>query len=154
MTYEIEEQTREAQVTAVGEAILAVGEIGHWFGPTYGSVYTACEHQGVHPVGMPFARYHLLGEGRFRVEAGTAVERPIEPEGDVHPSALPGGRVAVTVHVGPYDGMEAAYHALARWVAERGEPDGDPWEVYLTDPGAEPEPAGWRTEIVQPYRTS
>jgi hypothetical protein len=24
------------------------------------------------------------------------------------------------------------------------------WEVYLTDPGASPDPASWRTELNQP----
>ncbi len=26
------------------------------------------------------------------------------------------------------------------------------WEVFFSDPATEPDPATWRTEIVQPYR--
>ena len=95
----------------------------------------------------------MLGEGRLEVEAGFPVSSPIEPNGDVQPSELPGGQVAVTVHVGPYDQMEPAYQALASWVTDHGgELAGDAWEVYFSDPSTEPDPATWRTEIVQPYR--
>ena len=49
--------------------------------------------------------------------------------------------------------MAPAYQALASWVSSHGgEPAGDPWEVYFSDPASEPDPATWRTEIVQPYR--
>jgi effector-binding domain-containing protein len=95
----------------------------------------------------------MLGGGRFEVEAGFPATRPIEGNGDVQPSELPGGQVAVTMHVGPYEQMEPGYQALASWVGERGgELAGDAWEVYFSDPSTEPDPATWRTEIVQPYR--
>jgi effector-binding domain-containing protein len=95
----------------------------------------------------------MLGDGRFEVEAGFPVSRPIERSGDVQPSELPGGQVAVTVHVGPYDQMEPAYQALASWVTDHGgELTGDAWEVFFSDPATEPGPATWRTEIVQPCR--
>jgi AraC family transcriptional regulator len=32
------------------------------------------------------------------------------------------------------------------------EPAGAPWEVYVTDPGAEPDPSKWRTDIFFPVR--
>ncbi|OWY63184.1 hypothetical protein B7486_54480 [cyanobacterium TDX16] len=59
----------------------------------------------------------------------------------------------MAVHVGPYDQVEPAYRAAAEWVTEHGGTlDGDAWEVYLSDPDVEPDPATWRTEVVQPYR--
>ena len=75
------------------------------------------------------------------------------PGNSARPSELPGGQVAVTVHAGPCDQMERVYQALASLVSEHGgELAGDAWEVYFSDPSAEPDPATWRTEIVQPYR--
>lgn len=77
----------------------------------------------------------------------------MEPADGVLASTLPGGPVAVVACVGPYEEMEAAYVALAAWIAGRGgAPTGDPWEVYLSDP-AEPDPGAWRTDIVMPFRT-
>ena len=105
------------------------------------------------PAGPPFARYHPLGEGRFEVEAGFPVAGPVEAAGEVVPSELPGGPVAVTVHTGSYDQMEPAYQALASWVADHGgQLAGDAWEVYYSDPAEQPDPAHWRTGVVQPYR--
>nr|WP_260408653.1 MerR family transcriptional regulator [Planomonospora venezuelensis] len=48
---------------------------------------------------------------------------------------LPGGSFARVTHVGPYDQVTLAYHALFAWCAERGLPTRGPVrEVYLTDP--------------------
>lgn len=151
--YEIHAEARQAQLTAVARATLPVAEIGPWLGTTYGAIAGLLAARRAAPAGPPFARFHMLGDGRFDVEAGFPVSRPIEPSGDVQPSELPGGQVAVTVHVGPYDQMEPAYQALASWVTDHGgELAGDAWEVFFSDPAAEPDPATWRTEIVQPYR--
>jgi effector-binding domain-containing protein len=151
--YEIHTETRQAQLTAVARATLPVAELGPWLGSTYGAIASLLAARQIAPAGPPFARFHMLGDGRFEVEAGFPVSRPIEPSGDVQPSELPGGPVAVTVHVGPYDQMEPAYQALASWVTDHGaEFAGDAWEVFFSDPAAAPDPATWRTDIVQPYR--
>ncbi len=151
--YDIHAEAKSAQVTAVARATLTVAEIGPWLGKTYGAIAGLLASRQAGPAGPPFARYHLLGEGRFEVEAGFRATRPIEGNGDVQPSELPAGQVAVTLHTGPYDEMELAYQALVSWVSEHGgELAGDPWEVYFSDPSTEPDPATWRTEIVQPYR--
>lgn len=49
--------------------------------------------------------------------------------------------------------MAPAYEALSAWAAEHNAKlVGDPWEVYFSDPVAVPDPAEWRTEILQPYQ--
>jgi effector-binding domain-containing protein len=151
-TYEIQAGTRQEQPTAVRTATLAVAGIGPWLAETFGAVATVITAHGAYPAGPPFARYHRLAADGFTVEAGFPVSAAIDADGDVRPSQLPGGPVAATVHTGPYDQMAPAYEAIAGWVSShRGEPAGDPWEIYFSDPAAEPDPATWRTEIVQPY---
>lgn len=153
--YEMRTQTRQTQPAAVVRATLRVAEIGPWIGKAYGAVIGVITAQQISPAGPPFARYHRLGDDRFSVEAGFPVTAPIEAAGEVQPGELPGGPAVATVHVGPYDQMEPAYEALSGWVREHGgEPAGDPWEVYLTDTASEPDPAAWRTQIVQPYRAA
>lgn len=153
--YEIHAEARQVQLTAVARATLPVADIGPWLATTYGAIAGSLAAQRTSPAGPPFARFHMLGESRFEVEAGFPVSSPIEPTGDMRPAELPGGQVATTVHVGPYDQMEPAYQALASWVTDHGgELAGDAWEIYRSDPGAEPDPAAWRIEIVQPYRKS
>lgn len=152
-THEVHGDIRRETPTAVASTTLAVADISSWLGKAYHAVAEAVASQGTFPAGPPFARHHMLGEGRFEIEAGFPVGTPIEQQGDVRPSTLPGGPVAVTVHTGPYEEMEPAYGALMSWIeAKGGEPVGDAWEVYHSDPREDSDPATWRTEIVQPYR--
>jgi effector-binding domain-containing protein len=152
-SYVIDAQTWPEQRTLVVTATLSVPEIGPWLGKAYGEIAGVLAGQGSEPAGPPFARYHPLGDGRHEVEAGFCVANAVEPASAVRSSVLPGGPVAVTTHIGSYDVMEPAYAALASWVSDRGgEPTGDPWEIYHSDPEQQPDPSTWRTEIVQPYR--
>jgi effector-binding domain-containing protein len=152
-SYEVIGRTRARQQTAAVDGTLCVSEIGPWLARTYSTIAQLLARQGCTPAGPPFARYHLREDGRFAVEAGFPIDAPIDAEGDMRPSTLPGGSVAETVHVGPYEDMKLGYNSLFSWVQLQGaEPVGDPWEIYLTDPEAEPDPAEWRTVIMQPYR--
>lgn len=153
MDYEIESRTLEVVDTAVEYATRDVADIGEFLGRAYGEVAAYLVRKGAGPVGMPFARYHPLGEGRFDVEAGFPASTPVSGEDEVEPSELPGGPAAVTMHIGPYDQSAAAYTALEKWIREHGgTPDGDAWEIYYDDPMSQPDPNQWRTEIVQPYQ--
>lgn len=152
-TYEVIPGTRTAQPAAVCVATLPVGELPTWLGRAFSNVAGFLAAHGPHPVGPPFARYHQLDGGRFEVAAGFPVPTSIDGAGEVQPLLLPGGPVATTVHVGPYDAMVPGYQAVLAWItAHEGEVVGDAWEVYLSDPTAQPDPATWRTEIVQPFR--
>jgi effector-binding domain-containing protein len=151
--YDIHEAEGSRQPTAAVRATLAVSEIGEWFGPTLGRLAAWLGQRAIPIVGPPYARYHRVGEARFEVEAGFPVGAPVEDDEEVAASSLPGGRHATTVHVGPYEGLGAAYEALEAWVAERGGvPAGDPWEIYESDPNAQPDPATWRTQVLMPFR--
>ena len=89
----------------------------------------------------------------FEVEAGFPVTPAIPGEGELEASMLPGGEAAATTHIGPYDAMRPTYEAITEWLGEHDAvPAGAPWEVYLSDPDDQPDPATWRTDIIQPYR--
>jgi effector-binding domain-containing protein len=153
--YEVEELAAAEQATAVVRATLAVPEIGPWFGASVGRLVALLAARGVAIVGPPFARYHVTDPGaeRFDVEAGFPVAAPLDGDGDVAASTLPAGPLATTVHLGPYEELPAAYRALTAWIDEQGGvPAGDLWEVYESDPQAQPDPATWRTRVFQPFR--
>ena len=152
-TYAIETRRLAEQPTAAMFATLTVDQIGGWIGQAYGRIAASLGRRGAGPTGMPYARYHRTGQSTFEVEAGFPASRVVETDGDVRPSSLPGGPAVATWHIGPYDQMEPAYHALLTWVTDHGGTVvGDPWELYYSDPVSEPDPATWRTEIIQPYR--
>jgi DNA-binding transcriptional MerR regulator/predicted transcriptional regulator YdeE len=63
---------------------------------------------------------------------------------------LPGGEFAVVTHVGPYEQLGLAYHALYAWAQEHGhEPRGLIREIYVNDPANVPA-AALRTELLLP----
>ena len=154
-TYDISSQVRREQPAAVCTETLSISELPAWLGRSLATVVEWLPSQRSHPAGPPFARYHRLDDGRFVVDAGFPVSAPVTGSDSVRGVTLSGGTVATTVHVGPYDQMAPGYRAVETWItAHGGEAVGDPWEVYLSDPGAQPDPATWRTEIVQPYRVA
>ena len=109
--------------------------------------------------GPPFGRYHQFGPDVVDVEIGfpvaTTPDLPrlasVDP-GDVGLSELPGGPVARTVHLGPYDRLAGTYDALHDWIhAQPGYDDGPgAWESYVDDPRAASDMAALRTEVLWP----
>ena len=111
------------------------------------------------PAGPPMARYLACQEdGTLDLEVGFPTAGPIPSDGGFHGATLPGGRYAVLVHAGPYDGLHESTRRLYQWMAETGGGSGDSVtsqtrpggvhiERYLTNPEILPDPADWRTEI-------
>jgi effector-binding domain-containing protein len=107
--------------------------------------------RGAAPAGQPFAIYHAMSAEAVDIELGMPVVDPVAGGGEVVAGELPAGRAAVLTHHGPYDTLPAAHAELAIFVKGRGlQPSGPPREIYVTDPGTEPDPARWRTDVVQP----
>ncbi|MBO3745058.1 GyrI-like domain-containing protein [Streptosporangiaceae bacterium NEAU-GS5] len=65
------------------------------------------------------------------VEVGVELDRPAKVGEGIVRSVLPAGRVAVTVHRGPYEKLGETYEILLCWCAEQGlKVTRTRWEVY------------------------
>ena len=127
-------------------------DISEAMGTMFRAVRETLAAQGIAADGAPFARYHSFGDV-IDLEAGVMVATPITPSGDVKPSQLPAGPAAIAVHAGSYETLGATYEAMQRWLtASPHQPNGGPWELYITDPSAEPDPSRWLTEVIFPLR--
>ncbi len=135
---------------AVIRVDVPVAELPRAIGEAIGEVESRMAEAGVEMAGPPFARY--LGFGPVvAAEIGCPVRRPAPHVGRVFPAQLPGGRIASILHVGPYETINDTYARLEAWLADTGATAGGPmWEVYWSDPVAEPDPATWRTEVLVP----
>jgi effector-binding domain-containing protein len=126
-------------------------ELGPKFGVVLPATFGYVMSQGKQPAGMPVAHYLSVSSELFEVEAGVPVAQPMDESDTVKNRTLPGGRVAVTRHVGPYENLRHTYEAFEKWIAENGhQPRGGAWEVYVTDPSSEPDSSKWVTEIYWP----
>lgn len=141
------------QHTAVLRETVPMAELRGFFDRAYKSVMTAVQQQNVQLAGPPFALYRGTPTDVVDVEAGFPLAAPYPGGGDgsVTAGILPAGRALEAMHVGPYETLPQTYGAvMARMQADGLTPGDAMWEYYLTDPGAEPDPAAWKTLIVWP----
>jgi effector-binding domain-containing protein len=137
-----------ATSTAVIRGTVALDEIASFFDRSFGELASVLGAQGVAPIGAAFARYAGPPGDPVELEVGFPIEGTVAPAGSVEPSSLPAGRVARLVHAGGYDELGRSWDRLGRWIVEQGlTPADDLWEVYVTEPSPEMDPADLRTEL-------
>ena len=138
---------------------MASVDVGALMDAAMGSLGARFGEAGAGPAGPPYARYHAWGGDLADVEIGFPVAQDIgglpdlteAAAGEVGASELPGGRVAVVVHRGPYTALGDAYGRLHDWIHAQGEDDGPgPWETYIDNPEEVEDTSELRTEIRWP----
>lgn len=151
-TFEVEVREQREQLTASMTVTCPRDEVGNKLYEIFPAVVMHLNQVGGTAVGAPFVRFHDRGDP-MTIEAGMGISEPIEANDRIAASTLPGGWVASAWHVGPYETIEESYDKLYAWLeTSEYEDAGAPWQVYWTDPGLEPDPAKWRTEILVPVR--
>jgi effector-binding domain-containing protein len=118
---------------------------------TFAALYEHIARSAVQPRGEPFVIYHAEpGEdGRWDIEVCAPVSDVLlaPPGFAVH--TIPGGSAAFALHVGPYDGIGAAYAEIQAFIRTHElDVAGPPREIYLTGP--EVAPSDTRTRIEFP----
>jgi effector-binding domain-containing protein len=145
--YEVELHELAPTPAAVIRKTVAWSEITSTVSQIFSAVSAYLKRVGAEP-DAAFGRYNPQGE-RIAMEVGFTIDRPVQGEGEIVATSLPGGEAAVCLHVGPYDTVSEAYAALTAWIKEQGrEQAGAPWEVYTTPPEEQP-PV---TEVVFPLK--
>ena len=140
--------TVEPVTTAVIRRVVATDRIGEFFDGAFRSIAATATGQAASIAGPAFALYHGMPADTVDLEVGFPTVRPVQPVGEVTAGSLPGGRVARAVHAGGYDGLGAAWQQLGAWIGEQGGAPGAVfWEVYVTEPNPQMDPADLRTEL-------
>ena len=137
--------------TAVIRGVVDMGEIASFFDESFSRLAPTVATQGVAVVGPAFALYHGTPGAVADLEVGFPTDGNIDADGDVVASVLPGGRVARLVHVGSFDQLGSSWQRLEEWIVAHGlRPGADLWEVYVTEPSPDMDPADLRTELNWP----
>ena len=107
--------------------------------------------QGKDMTARPVAIYHRLEEKKAVFEMGIPVVEPISVSGRIRLMTMPEREHAVADYYGSFDTLEDGHHAVQQWLIRyRRKLAGYPWEMYVTDPAAEPDPNNWLTRIYYP----
>jgi effector-binding domain-containing protein len=134
--------------TAVVRGVVPFAELAGFFDRSFRDLGETLGRQRVTPAGPAFGLYHGPPDGTVDLEVGFPVASAVEPDGDVVTGALPGGRVARVVHAGGFEGLGEAWGRLEGWIRGQGlTPGGVLWEVYVTEPSPDMDPADLRTEL-------
>jgi DNA-binding transcriptional MerR regulator len=127
-----------------------------WLGEAYATLSALCEHAGIAPAGPVGALYPgiIEDEAAEPIEAYVPIGAPAPlpaSRGPVVLSEVPAARVAVLVHVGPYETLGDTYRRLGIWVAHHARPSDLPVrEIYLVSYEETADTDRFRTEIHWP----
>lgn len=151
MSYPMEVKKIQPQAIITIRRVVKTTELSNGLAEILPAVGKYLHEQNIERVAMPFARYHSFTPDTVDVEAGSMVAAPAAGEGEIKSSELPGGRVLSVMFMGHYANLMDGHKAAADWMKENGEAQSGPhWEIYWTDPGQEPDPKDWKTELVFP----
>jgi effector-binding domain-containing protein len=144
VAYEVAFHEVPARATAVVRAATTWDEFPALWGRMLGEVWACLNASGISD-GCRNVMLYL--DDVPTVEVGVLLDRPCRLTGAVVASHLPAGRVAVTVHRGPFGDLEAAHRAVRDWCEGAGHRlDGSRWEVYgphRDDPGEQWTEVSW-----------
>ncbi len=152
MEYEVHVKQLASENVITQRTHTTLAQLGDTMHATLASIATSVDPPAA-ARGAPFAIYY--GEPFRPDDIDVEIGIPITPDAKSTREVgmrrlLPGGPVAYTVHVGPYESIGQAYEALYGWLRHhRYEAKGPPREVYLVGPG-QGSPAEHRTEIEVP----
>ena len=151
--------TRAEQPYAAIRARVTMAELGG-LAARFGEVFGWLGARGLAPAGAPFFKYNLIDmERELEVEAGVPVAAAVDGDDQVVVRRAPGRalRDRSLTWVTPASSSEVT-KALLDWAARQGlrwdmspADGGERWgcrlEIYLTDPGQEPDMSKWQTQL-------
>ena len=124
-----------------------VSKMSDVMGEVYQELAGYMGKKGIEFAGPPYAMYYNMDMEALDVEIGFPVNLSDTGEERIKPGCIPGGKIATTIHTGPYGKMEETYEKLMAYVKEK-QLDVHEWmyEYYLNSP-LEVKPEELQTQI-------
>ena len=130
-----------------------MGEIEEAMSESINQLMTEIGRAGQIMTGPPFAIWYKWEVEEFEFDNCIPVSKLINPSEGIRAIQTYSGKVASVLHTGHYNTSGNSWMVLESWVKENNlESNGDPWEVYLTNPQDEPDATKWVTELVWPVK--
>jgi effector-binding domain-containing protein len=102
--------------------------------------------------GMPMTVYPNWGGDTYEMECAIpVVEGALGDKKRIMLKSTAAGMAVKAVHMGDYHQLDKTHAEVDRYVADHSLiARGAPYEVYVTDPGLEPDTAKWITHVYYP----
>jgi effector-binding domain-containing protein len=141
MGYTVTIQQVAPQWIAAARGRAEPGDVSRTMLGLLGKVWPFVKASGIKTDGQNVAIYYK----DHTIEAGARLFTKFEGEGEIVCVASPAGLAAMVIHMGPYEKLGEAHHAIRDWCRENGrELEGTNWEVYGHH---EEDPARRRTDV-------
>lgn len=119
--------------------------------PLFDQGFMAIADSGAAIGGPAFAHYRGDPSAVFDIELGFPVSaplaKPVAGDVTVEPSELPSGEALAISHLGGYDALGETWRTLAAAAQQKGLQPTSWFEVYITEPGPDVDPATLRTDL-------
>jgi effector-binding domain-containing protein len=131
--------------------VSSIENLGTQMGASAGILGAYMGKNGLEMGGNVFSMYYSFGEEVdysfcFPVSEEVAVNHE-----NIQYGFLEEGKYIRGTHYGPYENLNSSYEEMERFMGDSEMvATGGPVEVYITDPGSEPDPAKWLTYIYFP----
>ena len=131
-----------------------VNDISKKLAEVYEEIYLSLASQGIMPVSQPFATYTSFpinpgDENKVILKAGAFMEAEIETEGRLQIGFTKEGSTLQASHFGVYETAGVTHDAMKKYCDDNAFTiNGSAYEMYITDPSLEPNPANWETKVI------
>jgi effector-binding domain-containing protein len=146
-----EREIRPMLLAGIRETIKTEDLTSKTFSKWYGQITNALQRNNITPSGPPMAVYYQYGPKEVEVEAAIPVSMQGTDEGKIRFHETATIKAFVVKYYGSYNRIAEVYNEVYAHLKEKGKfSTGAPMEIYVTDPGMEPDSSNWLTEIVFP----
>jgi len=126
-------------------------DIGPQMGKSYGELLKICSDNEWNILGMPFSISYINENEYFEFDVAFKIDNLITPPLGYVSGIIPEGETVSISHFGLYENLPASYSIIENWIEKNGYvKNGNSYEVYITDPGSEPDTSKWETQIFYP----
>lgn len=151
----IEEKTMPEQLAILIRDSAGPKTYDKVMGRCFGELMAFVKNNKLNCTGHPFAIFVKFDTvTMFSVmDIGIIVEKANKGKGRVRVEKIPAQNVVMAYYFGPYDKTADTYRILHQYIKEaEKEITGGPWEIYVSDPMTEKDPAKLETNILFPVK--
>jgi effector-binding domain-containing protein len=147
----VSERPREAMPYIGIRTTVSEAEIGTALGNLYTRLMEYAEKNKFVVSGSPFTIVYAYSPEKVEMQACLPLQKAGKTEGDIEAARMEAGINAEVDFYGRYEDTGRGHTAIDYWMHLNGkQASGPPYEVYVTDPGMEPDTNKWLTRICYP----